>query len=218
MSELDPRTARFLLVLEKLADEYPSTPSLLTYDTPFQLLIAVILSAQTTDNQVNNVTPGLFSRYPGIADLAGANQTEVESLIRSTGYYRTKAKNIIAAAKTVNRDFSGSVPGTMEELLTIPGTGRKTAGVILNHLYKVPAIIVDTHFGRVCRRLGFAGATDPVILEREVASLLPKEHWGAASMRLNYHGRRYCMARKPTCDSCPIAELCPRTGVAESKA
>lgn len=206
-------TERFIRVLDRLAPVYADAPTLLTYRSPFQLLISVILSAQTTDEQVNRVTPRLFEVYGTPEVLAQADEMVVEEIIRSLGYFRAKTKHIIGAARILVDRFNGAVPATMDELLTIPGTGRKTAGVILHNLFNKPAIIVDTHFGRVCRRLGFVGAKNPTIVEREIAEILPEKLWGIASMRLNHHGRRYCMARKPNCPECPIRNLCPRHGV-----
>ena len=200
---------RFVRILGILADEYPETPSLLRYSRPFELLIAVILSAQTTDANVNSVLPHLFSRYPDAVALAGAEQAEVESVIHSVGFFRTKAKHIIATARAIVEEFGGRVPDTMSDLVRLPGVGRKSAGVILLHVYDAPAIIVDTHFGRVTRRLGFTRSEDPKRVERDIAGVLPEEYWNAASMRLNYHGRRYCFARRPDCTSCPVRALCP---------
>lgn len=206
-------TTRFIDVLERLELEFPEQRTLLEHESPFQLLVAVILSAQTTDEQVNRVLPDLFERYPGPDELAEADLSDVEGIIRSTGYFRSKAKNIVAAARAIRDRFDGIVPGTMEELVTIPGAGRKSAGVVLHHIFGVPAIIVDTHFGRVSRRLGFAAARDPAVLEREIAAILDPEEWGRASMLLNYHGRRTCTARKPSCDSCRLLDICPRVDV-----
>lgn len=200
---------RFIEILDRLTVEYPETPSMIRYRSPFELLIGVILSAQTTDEQVNAILPSLFRRYPNAEALAAASPADVETLIHSVGFFRQKSKSIIAAARAVVEEFGGTVPGTMEELVRLRGVGRKSAGVILLHVYNRPAIIVDTHFGRVVRRLGFSNAKDPTKLERDVASLLPDAYWNSASMRLNYHGRRYCFSRKPDCDGCPISDLCP---------
>jgi len=210
---MDDRS-RFVAVLERLGVEYPETPSLLAFHSPFELLIGVILSAQTTDEAVNETLPRLFGRYPDAAALAGAEGAEVEEIIHSLGFFRQKTKSIIGTARALVDRFGGAVPETMEDLVTLPGVGRKSAGVILLHIFDRPAIIVDTHFGRVTRRLGFSAAKDPVRLEGDVAERLPRELWNAASMRLNYHGRRYCFARKPACDRCPVGDLCPRVGVA----
>lgn len=202
-------TARFINVLDALVAEYPETPSLLDYKTPFELLIGVILSAQTTDNQVNAILPELFRRYPTPAALAVADIADVETIIHSVGFFRQKAKSIVATSRILAEEYGGEVPDSMEDLVRLQGVGRKSAGVILLHVYDRPAIIVDTHFGRVVRRLGFALAGDPTALEREVADVLPPEYWNRASMRLNYHGRKYCHARKPNCAECPVRDLCP---------
>lgn len=207
---------RFIEILDRLTVEYPETPSMIRYRSPFELLIGVILSAQTTDEQVNAILPSLFRRYPNAEALAAASPADVETLIHSVGFFRQKSKSIIAAARAVVEEFGGTVPGTMEELVRLRGVGRKSAGVILLHVYNRPAIIVDTHFGRVVRRLGFSNAKDPTKLERDVASLLPDAYWNSASMRLNYHGRRYCFSRKPDCDGCPISDLCPAAFVPAS--
>ena len=201
--------ARFREIVERLGDEYRQTPSLLAYRTPFELLIAVILSAQTTDEAVNAVLPTLFARFPDAQALSEAQIPEVEEIIHSLGFYRNKARSITGTARALMSNHQGMVPATMEELTALPGVGRKSAGVVLLHVYDQPAIIVDTHFGRVTRRLGMSSATDPVKLERDVAALLPRELWNPASMRLNYHGRRYCFARKPDCSACPVRTLCP---------
>jgi len=206
---------RFPAILGVLEREYPETPSLLNHSDPFELLVGVILSAQTTDNAVNAVLPQLFARYPDAVSLGAAELRDVEEIIHSLGFFRSKAKHIVGTAQIVAEEYGGTVPSTMEDLVRLPGVGRKSAGVILLHVYDHPAIIVDTHFGRVTRRLGFSEATDPKKLERDVAAVLPREYWNAASMRLNYHGRRYCFARKPACDTCPVRRLCPRIGVSE---
>lgn len=209
---------RFPAILGVLEREYPETPSLLNHSNPFELLVGVILSAQTTDNAVNAVLPELFGRYPDAVSLGGAELRDVEAIIHSLGFFRSKAKHIVGTARIVAEEYGGTIPSTMEDLVRLPGVGRKSAGVILLHVYDYPAIIVDTHFGRVTRRLGFSGTTDPIKLERDVAAVLPREYWNAASMRLNYHGRRYCFARKPACDTCPVRHLCPQNGVSASTA
>ncbi|WP_076488180.1 endonuclease III [Alkalispirochaeta americana] len=206
---MDVSSERILKILKILEGEYQQTPSMLDYRSPFELLIAVILSAQTTDEQVNAVLPGLFSRFPGPRELAQASQEEVEQLIHSVGFFRRKSQSIIGASRHLLDYHEGMVPGSMESLVKIPGVGRKSAGVVLLHIYDEPAIIVDTHFGRVVRRLGFSQKNDPVKLEHDLADLLPRKHWNAASMRLNYHGRRYCFSRKPACGACPLKALCP---------
>ncbi|WP_018527242.1 endonuclease III [Alkalispirochaeta alkalica] len=209
---MDLSSERFLKILDILEEEYRETPSMLDYRSPFELLIAVILSAQTTDEQVNAILPALFGRFPTPRELAAAPQEEVEGLIHSVGFFRRKSQSIIGAARHLLNYHEGMVPDSMESLVKIPGVGRKSAGVVLLHIYGEPAIIVDTHFGRVVRRLGFSRALDPVRIERDVAEVLPRQHWNAASMRLNYHGRRFCFSRKPACDGCPLAGLCPSRG------
>ncbi len=179
----------------------------------YQLLIAVILSAQTTDRQVNVITPALFEKYPTPADLAKAKQVEVEHIIRSTGFYHAKARNIIGAGKVLAESFNNTVPQTMKELISLPGVGRKTAGVILGSIFGKPAIIVDTHFKRVVKRIGLTRQTDPVKVENDIAAILAAEYHYRFSMTVNTHGREYCNARRPACDRCPIAELCLKVGV-----
>ncbi len=202
-------TARAIAILERLTELYPETPSMLSYSTPFELLIGVILSAQTTDDQVNAILPALFARYPDPHALAAADVAEVETIIHSVGFFRQKAKSIVATAEMLVERHGGEVPDTMEDLTGLRGVGRKSAGVILLHIYDLPALIVDTHFSRLVQRLGFSSAKDPLRLERDVAAVLPREHWNSASMRLNYHGRRVCFARKPACDQCVLSDLCP---------
>lgn len=182
---------------------------MLHYQSPFQLLIAVILSAQTTDEQVNAVTPTLFEAFPTPASLAAADPATVEEIIHSVGFYRVKARNIRRCAAQLVDRHGGGVPSDMDQLTALAGVGRKSAGVILHHVFDQPAIIVDTHFARVTRRLGFAGAKAPEALEKEVAAVLRPALWGRASMYLNYHGRRFCSARAPRCVDCPVRGLCP---------
>lgn len=186
----------------------PTIITFLTQTDPFRLLVSVILSAQTTDRQVNEVAEVLFQRYPTAYLLAHAELEMVKEIIKSTGYYNAKAKNIIGTAQALVERHQGSVPFSMEELVALPGVGRKTASVILGQLANQPAIIVDTHFARVVRRLGLTEAKDPVRIEREVASLLPPEHHYRYSMTVNLHGRQICHARKPSCDICQLAPYC----------
>lgn len=197
------------LVLERLRLLYPDPKPLLHYENPYQLMVAVALSAQTTDAQVNAVTPELFSCYPDPVSLMQAEVADVEQIIHSVGFFRSKAKNIVAAAGYLVREFEGVLPRNIDELVKLPGIGRKSAGVLLTHLYDEPAIIVDTHFGRVTRRLGYTEAKDPVKIERDCAEAMPRASWAEASMVLNYHGRYCCTSRKPECDRCPLTELCP---------
>lgn len=208
-SHLPPSRVHVRQVVAVLAGLYPVLPDFLVWHEPWELMVAVIMSAQTTDAQVNKVTPALFARFPQPAALAAAGQEEVEDLIRSTGFYRVKAKNIRLAAQHLIKEHGGAMPRTMDELVRIPGMGRKSAGVILHHVWHLPAIIVDTHFARVCQRLGLAGSSDPLALEKEIAALVPMAEWSALSMRANQFGREICHARKPACTSCPLAEICP---------
>jgi endonuclease-3 len=196
-------------VLELLRPLYPDPVPLLRYENPYQLLVAVALSAQTTDAQVNAVTPELFRTFPNAVALMDAKLSEVERIIHSVGFFRSKAKNIIAAAAMLVHDFDGVLPRRIDELVKLPGIGRKSAGVLLTHLYDEPAIIVDTHFGRVTRRLGYTESKDPNRIERDCAAQMPRGLWAEASMVLNYHGRYCCTARKPGCDRCPLSRICP---------
>ena len=200
---------RARIITEILNREYPDRKPLLHYRNPFELLIAVILSAQTTDAGVNKVTPVLFGRYPTPQLLAEAFQREVEEIIHPTGFFRVKAANIIRAAKALTDMHNGQVPGTMEELTALPGVGRKTANVILYHIFDQPAIIVDTHFKRVSNRLGFTAKKDPEQIEKQLLKEIPREIQSDFSMTINLHGRKYCHPRKPECNECPIQDYCP---------
>jgi endonuclease-3 len=197
------------LILQRCRQVYGHVPGFLRYRTPFELLIGVILSAQTTDEQVNNCTPALFHRYPDALRLSRADPEDLEELVHATGFYRVKARNIKAAAQHLLEHHGGQVPDSMEALVLIPGVGRKTAGVVLHHVFGKPAIIVDTHFGRVCRRLGFSRHDDPGDLESDLSRLFAPEEWGDCSMLLNLHGRRVCTARKPRCADCFLLDTCP---------
>jgi endonuclease-3 len=186
----------------------PSNITFLNQTDPFRLLVSVILSAQTTDRQVNEVASVLFEKYPSVESLAHADIDSVKEIIRSTGYFNAKAKNIIGTAKALLEKYGGVVPFSMEELVKLPGVGRKTASVIIGQLDNQPAIIVDTHFARVVRRLGLTVATDPERIEREVAKLLPPANHYRYSMIVNLHGRQVCHARKPQCELCQLAPYC----------
>ncbi len=200
-------------ILRRLNAEYPRNESLLNYSNAFELCVAVALSAQTTDAAVNAVTPLLFERWPSAEALSRADTGHLEEVIHSLGFFRQKARNLKAAAARIVQEYKGRVPRELEELLTLPGIGRKSANVIRAHIWNLPGIIVDTHFGRVCRRLGLTEQKDPVKVERELEELIPRGSWTDFSMKANYHGRRYCSARKPKCDECPLEDLCCRTGV-----
>jgi len=192
-----------------LAKEYPDARCALDHRGPFELLIATILAAQCTDERVNLVTPALFARFPDAAAMAGADIVDLEDLVRSTGFFHAKAKSIRGAAEALDRRFPSGFPSRMEDLLTLPGVGRKTANVVLGTCFGAPAIIVDTHVRRVSQRLGLAATDDPDGIERELQALLPEDGWTAFSHRLTFHGRRRCHAREPDCGSCLLAGLCP---------
>jgi endonuclease III len=201
---------RALEILVRLKRLYPDAPCTLNYATPVQLLVATILSAQCTDERVNLVTPELFRRFPDAAALAKADIEQLEALIRSTGFYRNKAKNIQAACALIMQEFNGQVPASMEQLLKLPGVARKTANVVLAHAYNINAgVTVDTHVKRLCDRLGLTEYTDPIRIERDLMRLLPQPDWENWSIRLVYHGRAVCKARSPQCDVCILADLCP---------
>ena len=197
----------------KLAELYPDAQCALHHEGPLQLLVATILSAQTTDERVNMVTPGLFERYPTPGDLAAAKPDDVEVLIKSTGFFRNKTRSLIAMAQAVDERFGGEVPHTMEELVTLPGVGRKTANVVLSVGFGLPGLPVDTHVGRLSRRLGFTTETDPVKAELALNRLIPPQERGAFSLRLILHGRRVCIARTARCEVCVLNDFCPSSTV-----
>ena len=195
-----------------LAETYPDAKCELDFTSPWELLSATVLSAQTTDKRVNAVTPTLFSRYPGPAELAEANPDDVEQIIASTGFFRAKTASIIKLAAAVEEDFGGEVPGKLKDLVTLPGVGRKTANVVLGNAFDVPGITVDTHFARLVRRFAWTDETDPVKVEHAVGALFPRRDWTMLSHHLIWHGRRRCHARNPACGACPLARLCPAYG------
>ncbi|SEG75239.1 DNA-(apurinic or apyrimidinic site) lyase /endonuclease III [Nonomuraea solani] len=195
-----------------LAETYPDAHCELDFDNPLELLVATILSAQCTDKRVNMVTPILFAKYPAVEDYAAADRTEMEEIIRSTGFFRAKTNSIIGMAQSVCERFGGEVPGKLKDLVTLPGVGRKTANVVLGNAFGVPGLTVDTHFQRLVRRFGWTEETDPVKIEHIVAELLPKREWTIFSHRVIWHGRRICHARRPACGVCPLAALCPSYG------
>ena len=199
-----------LKILTILKELYPDATCSLTYDSPVQLLVATILSAQCTDERVNKVTPELFARFPDAIALANADRETLETLIRSTGFYRNKAKNIQGACQKIVKDFNSKVPQTMEELLLLSGVARKTANVVLAHAFGIIAgVTVDTHVKRLSQRLGLTKATDPVKIEKDLMPLLPQKDWENFSIRIIYHGRQICKARKPNCQDCQLDFLCP---------
>ena len=196
-----------------LTKEYPDARCELDFNSPLELLIATVLSAQCTDVRVNAVTPVLFNRFPTLETLAAAKLSEVEEIIYSTGFFRSKAKNIKELANKILNDFGGEVPNDLAQLVTLSGVGRKTANVVLGNAFGIPGLTVDTHFGRLSRRFGWSTATDPVKVENDVAKLIPEKEWTLLSHKLIWHGRRICHSRKPECGICPLAKLCPSAGI-----
>ena len=200
---------RAVEVASRLSGEYPGAECELTHRNPFELLAATILSAQCTDARVNMVTPNLFARYPTPHDLANADISELEGIIRSTGFYQSKAKNLIGMATKLVHQFGGEVPRDLDDLTQLAGVGRKTGNVVRSVAFNLPGLPVDTHVGRLSRRLGLTTAEDPVKVEHELGKFLPPTEWGYFSLRLILHGRRVCDARKPRCGDCLLADICP---------
>lgn len=201
-------------VLRILGQLYPDAHCTLNHNTPLQLLIATILSAQSTDARVNIITPALFVRYPDVKALASARPRELEDYIHSIGFYRNKAKNIIACCKQLIDKHGGEVPATLEELVSLPGVGRKTANVLLGDAFGVPGITVDTHVSRLSQRLGLTAQQLPEKIERDLMELIPKKQWTTFSHRMIFHGRQVCHARRPLCESCALQKICPKIGIA----
>ena len=206
-SSADRRRAR--VILDRLKGRYPEAATALWYRDPWQLLVATVLSAQTTDANVNRVTPTLFGRWPTLEDLAAADPEEVEVAVYPTGYYRQKARAIIALSADLAERFEGRVPADLASLATLPGVGRKTASVVLAEAFGLPAIAVDTHVGRLARRLGLSTAADPAKVEADLRGLYPQKEWAGISMRFIQFGREVCLARRPRCPTCPLADRCP---------
>lgn len=204
-------------VLQRLIAAYPDAECALHYTSPFQLLVATILSAQCTDVRVNLVTPALFAAFPDPYKLAVATQEEVEELIRSTGFFRNKARNLIACAIALVDQHNGAIPGGLDALVALPGVGRKTANVVLGNAFAVPGMVVDTHVKRISRRLGWTESDDPEKIERELCRLLPQALWTQAGHTLIAHGRACCKAPTPECSRCPVEDACPRRGVVRSR-
>ncbi|MFJ9598815.1 endonuclease III [Streptomyces althioticus] len=200
----------------ELAEVYPYAHPELDFENPFQLVVATVLSAQTTDLRVNQTTPALFARYPAPEDLAAADPEEVEEILRPTGFFRAKTKSVIGLSKALVEQFGGEVPGRLEDLVKLPGVGRKTAFVVLGNAFGRPGITVDTHFQRLVRRWKWTDETDPDKIEAAVGALFPKSDWTDLSHHVIWHGRRICHARKPACGACPIAPLCPAYGEGET--
>ena len=196
-------------VNRRLAQEYPDARCALDYDSPLQLLIATVLSAQCTDERVNSVTPELFARYPEAADYAAAQRSDLERILRPLGFQRAKAGHLLGIGEKLVADFQGEVPRTVKELTSLPGVGRKTALVVLGNAFGIPGLTVDTHFGRLMQRLGLTGETTPVKIERDIAKLVPEEEWTMFSHRVIFHGRQVCHARTPECEACVLRDMCP---------
>jgi endonuclease III len=209
------KKVRARVIYRILSKTYPNVRCELNYKTAYQLLVATVLSAQCTDKRVNQTTPALFKKYPSPLKMAQADIKDIQRLIKSTGFYRAKAKNIKTLSSKIITDFDGKVPDKLESLITLPGVGRKTANVVLGHAFGIPGITVDTHFGRLSRRFGWSKSLDPVKVEFEVVKLLPEKEWTNLSQRLIWHGRRVCHSRKPACGACPIAKYCPSYGMGE---
>src|SRR5690348_4513955 len=199
-------------IARELAVLYPDVYTELNFKTPLELLVATILSAQTTDKGVNLVTPTLFARYPTAADYASADREELEKIIQSTGFYHAKASSLMGLGQALCERFGGEVPGRLKDLVTLPGVGRKTANVVLGNAFGIPGITVDTHFGRLARRFGWTTDLDPVKVEHAVGALFEKRDWVMLCHHLIWHGRRMCHAKKPACGVCPVARLCPSYG------
>ena len=209
------KKVRARVIYRILSKTYPNVRCELNYKTTYQLLVATVLSAQCTDKRVNQTTPALFKSYPNPLKMSQADIKDIQRLVKSTGFYRAKAKNIKTLSSKIITDFNGKVPNKLESLITLPGVGRKTANVVLGHAFGIPGITVDTHFGRLSRRFGWSKSLVPVKVEFEVGDLIPRKEWTNLSQRLIWHGRRVCHSRKPACGACPIAKYCPSFGVGE---
>lgn len=208
MRDIEALKRKVKKISKKLYETYPEATCSLDYQNPLQLLISTILAAQCTDERVNIVTKDLFQKYRSVEDFANANIEELEQDIKSTGFYRNKAKNIIACCNKLIREHGGQVPDNMEDLTALPGVGRKTANVILSNIYNVPGVIVDTHCKRLSNRIGLTEQEDPVKIEQDLMEIIPHKDWSKFSNNLVYHGRAICDARKPKCEMCPISEYC----------
>jgi endonuclease-3 len=198
-----------------LSKTYPEIRCELDFRNPLELIVATVLSAQCTDKRVNTITPALFKKYKTAKAYAGADIHQLEELVFQTGFYRAKARHIKGIGIKLVEEFNGEVPSTLEELITLPGVGRKTANVVLGHAFDIPGITVDTHFGRLSRRFGWTKEMDPVKVERVVGELIPQKEWTNLSQRMIWHGRRICHSRKPACGACPVAKICPSVGIGE---
>lgn len=199
-----------------LAEQYPYAHAELDFRSPFELVVATVLSAQTTDVLVNQITPLLFARYPDARSMAEAEPADLEAIIKPTGFFRAKARNLMALGTKLVDDYDGEVPGRLEDLVKLPGVGRKTANVVLGNAFGIPGITVDTHFGRLARRFGWTDSDDPVRIESDVAGLFEPKDWTMLSHRVVFHGRRVCHSRKPACGACAVANWCPSYGAGET--
>ncbi len=199
-----------------LAEQYPYAHAELDFRSPFELVIATVLSAQTTDVLVNQITPLLFARYPDARRMAEADPAELEAILKPTGFFRAKARNVLALCNRLVDEYDGEVPGRLEDLVTLPGVGRKTANVVLGNAFGIPGITVDTHFGRLARRFGWTVSDDPVRIESDVGELFEPKDWTMLSHRVVFHGRRVCHSRRPACGACPVANWCPSYGLGET--
>ncbi|GAC1370182.1 MAG: hypothetical protein NVSMB43_05370 [Pseudarthrobacter sp.] len=224
VAEPRPAAAESLLALKRrarrinraLAEAYPYAHAELDFRNPFELVVATVLSAQTTDVLVNQVTKILFARYPDARAMAEAEPAELEAILQPTGFFRAKTKNVLALSNRLVDEYKGEVPGRLEDLVTLPGVGRKTANVVLGNAFGVPGITVDTHFGRLARRFGWTRSEDPVQVEYDVAELFEPKDWTMLSHRVVFHGRRVCHSRRPACGACPVANWCPSYGLGET--
>jgi endonuclease-3 len=212
---LPEKKVRAKVIYRQLSKNYPNVRCELDYKNAFQLLVATVLSAQCTDKRVNQTTPALFKKYPNPQNMANADLRDVQKLVKSTGFFRAKAKNIKGLSNKIMEEFDGKVPSNLEDLITLPGVGRKTANVVLGHAFGIPGITVDTHFGRLSRRFGWSRQNNPVKVEFEVGELIPQKEWTNLSQRMIWHGRRVCHSRKPACGACALAKLCPSYGIGE---
>jgi len=212
---LPEKKVRAKVIYRQLSKNYPNVRCELDYKSAFQLLVATVLSAQCTDKRVNQTTPALFKKYPNPQKMAKADLRDIQKLVKSTGFFRAKAKNIKGLSNIIAEQFDGNVPSNLEDLITLPGVGRKTANVVLGHAFGIPGITVDTHFGRLSRRFGWSKQNNPVKVEFEVGELIPEKEWTNLSQRMIWHGRRVCHSRKPACGACALAKLCPSYGIGE---
>jgi endonuclease-3 len=212
---LPEKKVRAKAIYRQLTKNYPNIRCELDYNSAFQLLVATVLSAQCTDKRVNQTTPALFKKYPNPKKMAKADLKDIQRLVKSTGFFRAKAKNIKGLSNKIMEEFDGDVPSNLDDLITLPGVGRKTANVVLGHAFGIPGITVDTHFGRLSRRFGWSKQNNPVKVEFEVGDLIAEKEWTNLSQRMIWHGRRVCHSRKPACGACPLAKLCPSYGIGE---